>query len=112
LSRQWASLYSDRFYFENANAHADAFLSPKQTISHRYRNEKNTVNQLQLNKSTNVKKIKLCSKNPSTLICIYVGRTLNIGRVINVITYWLKVVQLDDTKYVKIVYYVMCRAEL
>ena len=29
--------------------------------------------------------------------------------VINVIKYWLKVVQLDDTKYDKIVYNVMCR---
>jgi len=38
------------------------------------------------------------------------GRTsLNIGRVVNVIKYWLKVVQLDDTKYDKIVYNVMCR---
>ena len=37
------------------------------------------------------------------------GRTsLTIGRVINVIKYWLKVVQLD-TNYVKIVYNVMCR---
>ena len=34
------------------------------------------------------------------------GRT---GRGINVIKYWLKVVQLDDTKYVKIVYDVMYR---
>ena len=38
------------------------------------------------------------------------GRTsLTIGRVINVIKYWLKVVQLDDTKYGKIVYTVMRR---
>ena len=37
------------FYFYNANLHADAFPSPKQTILHRYRNEINTVNQLQLN---------------------------------------------------------------
>ena len=38
------------------------------------------------------------------------GRTsLTIGRVINVIKYWLKVVQLDDIKYIKIVYNVMCR---
>ena len=54
LSRQWASLYSDCFYFQNANVHADAFSSPKQTILHRYRNEINTVNQLQLNYSTNI----------------------------------------------------------
>ena len=38
------------------------------------------------------------------------GRTsLTIGRVINVIKYWLKVVQLDDINYVKIVYNIMCR---
>ena len=30
------------------------FSSPKQTILHRYRNETNTVNQLQLNYSTNI----------------------------------------------------------
>ena len=30
------------------------FSSPKQTILHNYRNEINTVNQLQLNQSTNV----------------------------------------------------------
>ena len=55
LSRQGASLYLDHFYFQNANVHADAFSSPKQTILHRYRNEINcTVNQLQLNYSTNV----------------------------------------------------------
>ena len=35
--------------------------------------------------------------------------SLKVGRVINVIKYWLKVVQLDDTNYVKIVYNVMCR---
>ena len=29
--------------------HADAFSSPKQTILYSYRNETNTVNQLQLN---------------------------------------------------------------
>jgi len=34
--------------------YADAFSSPKQTILHRYRNETNTVNQLQLNYSTNI----------------------------------------------------------
>ena len=54
LSRQWASLYSDRFYFKNAIVHADAFSSPKQNILHRYRNEINPVNQLQLNYSTNI----------------------------------------------------------
>ena len=54
LARQQASLYSDRFYFQNVNVHADAFSSPKQTILHRYRNEINTVNQVQLNQSTNV----------------------------------------------------------
>ena len=48
------SLYSDRFYFKNANVHAGALSSPKQTILHMYRNETNTVNQLQLNYSTNV----------------------------------------------------------
>ena len=49
-----ASLYSDFFYFENANVHADAVSSPKQTILHTYRNEINTVSQLQLNYSTNI----------------------------------------------------------
>ena len=49
-----ASLYSDCFYLQNANVHADAFSSPKQTILHKYRNEINTVNQLQLNYSTNI----------------------------------------------------------
>ena len=39
LSRESASLYSDRFYFKNANVLADAFSSQKQTILHRYRNE-------------------------------------------------------------------------
>ena len=32
LSREWVSVYSDRFYFLNANVHADEFSSPKQTI--------------------------------------------------------------------------------
>ena len=54
LSREWASLYSDRFYLKNTTVHADASSSPKQTILHWYRNEKNTVNQLQLNYSTNI----------------------------------------------------------
>ena len=54
LSRQWASLYSDRFYFQNANVHADAFSSPKQTILQRYQIEINKVNQLPLNQSTKV----------------------------------------------------------
>ena len=35
--------------------------------------------------------------------------SLKNGRVINVIQYWLKVVQHDDMKYVKIVNNVMCR---
>jgi len=40
---------------------------------------------------------------------VKLGRTsLNIGKVINVINYWLRVVQIDDTQYVKIVYKVMC----
>ena len=49
-----ASLYLDCFYFKNTNVHADAFSSPKQTILHTYRHEINTVNQLQLNYSTNI----------------------------------------------------------
>ena len=38
------------------NVHADAFSSPKRIILHRYRNEINTVNQLQLNYFTNIHK--------------------------------------------------------
>ena len=34
LSRQWASLYSQCYYFQNANVKAEAFSSPKQTILH------------------------------------------------------------------------------
>ena len=45
---------SDRFYFENANVHANAVSSPKQIILHRYRNEINTENKLQLNYSTKI----------------------------------------------------------
>ena len=55
LSRQQASLYLDRFYCQNAYVHAyNAFSSPKLIILHRYLNEINTVNQLQLNYSTNI----------------------------------------------------------
>ena len=50
MSRESASL----FLFLDTNIHASAFSSPKQTILHRHRNEINTVNQLQLNYSTNV----------------------------------------------------------
>ena len=52
LSMEFANLYSDCCYFQNASA--DAFSSTKQTILHTYRNEINTVNQLQLNYSTNI----------------------------------------------------------
>ena len=51
LSREWASLYSHCYQFQNVNVHAEAFSSPKQTILHRQRN---TVNQLQLNYFTNI----------------------------------------------------------
>ena len=54
LSRQQASLYLDRFYFQNTYVHADAFSSPKLILLHRYLNEIDTVNELQLNSSTNI----------------------------------------------------------
>ena len=40
--------------FWNANVHAEAFSSLKQTVLHRYRNEIITVYQLQLNYFTNI----------------------------------------------------------
>ena len=52
LPRQQASLYLDRFYFQNAYVHA--FSSPKLIVLLRYLKEINTVNQLQLNYSTNI----------------------------------------------------------
>ena len=54
LSRDCASLYSDCYYFKNANVHAEAFSSTKQTILQRYWNGINTVNQLKLNYLTNI----------------------------------------------------------
>ena len=35
-------------------------------------------------------------------LTVYMGSQVDIGRFVNVIKYWLKVAQLDDTKYVKI----------
>ena len=54
LTRECASLYLHCYYFENASVHAATFSSPKQNILHRYRNDINTVNQLQLNYFTKI----------------------------------------------------------
>ena len=78
LSREWASLYSGRFYFYNANVHAKAFSSPKQTISHRYRNEINTVNQLQLNYFTNIHLLIPWFKNILCVITIQLNTLTDV----------------------------------
>ena len=54
LSRESASLYSDRFYFKNANVHADNFRHKNKPFCIGIGMKYITVNQLQLNYSTNI----------------------------------------------------------
>ena len=82
LSREWASLYLDRFHYRTLTyMYAEAFSSPKQTILHKYRNEINIVNQLQLNDSTNVHLPRFMCVITIGHLFTYVKTCERVGRV-------------------------------